>query len=180
MKMLKVKEVRHDWTAKRNTSSEGDLWGGSFYLGIKRWGLGPARGPTPTPAALWDGSEPLSAGRPGSAQVPGKRESEWWCQCVCPRRSAATQLRLSAHRLLNSVRLRSPAPVLSPQGARLQQPGRSATRTVHAPAAVLEPHASHKPPATARVRAGTLRTPAGSATAGSATASPPSLSHALP
>lgn len=113
----------------------------------------------------------LSAPRPGSAQVPGKRERARWV----PARLRAQGC--SAHHSLACVRLGSPAPVPGPQGAGLQQPVRSATRTVPAPAAVPEPAqvASHKPPATARVRAGMLRTQSGSATA-----SPPSLPHALP
>lgn len=39
---------------KNKTSSEGDLWGCFFYLGVKRWGMRRARGPTPIPVVLWE------------------------------------------------------------------------------------------------------------------------------
>lgn len=84
----------------------------------------------------------LSAPRPGSAQVPGKRERARWV----PARLRAQGC--SAHHSLARVCLGSPAPVPGPQGAGLQQPVRSATRIVHAPAAVPEPGTSRKPQGT--------------------------------
>lgn len=65
--------------AKKKTSSEGDLWAGSFDLGVKMWGRGPA--PRDPHRLLWLSGRirsRLSAGRPVSGQVPGNGERARW------------------------------------------------------------------------------------------------------
>lgn len=72
----------------------------------------------------------------------GSARGGW--QRVCGCRAAAARLGRSAHHPLAGVRLRSPAPVPSPEGAGLQQPGKGTTQTIHSPAAVPGPRASRK------------------------------------
>lgn len=110
-------------------------------------GSGPHTDPCGSLGGLGAGCQPRGLAAPGCLSRGSARGG---CQRVGRCRAAAARLRSSAHHPLACVRLGSPAPVPGLQGYGLQQPVRSATRTVHAPAAGPEPRASRKPQATPR------------------------------
>lgn len=109
------------------------------------WGRGPA--PRDPHRLLWLSGRirsRLSAGRPVSGQVPGNGERARWVAARLRVQGCSSEARAQRAHPLACVRLRSPAPVPSPEGAGLQQPGKGTTQTIHSPAAVPGPRASRK------------------------------------
>lgn len=137
-------------------------------------GSEPHTDPCGSLGGLGAGCQPRGLSAPGCL---GRGSARGGCRRVGRRRAAAARLRRRAHHPLACVRLGSPAPVRGLQVAGLQQPVKSATRTVHAPAAGPEPRASRKPQATPRRACARECCGHGLAVP---PASPPSLPHALP
>lgn len=114
---------------KRETSNEGDPWGGSFKEVEAGAGLGPHAAPCGSLQGLGGGCQPQGLAAPRCLARGGARGG---CQPVCGRRAAAARRRRSSHHPLACVRPGSPE-LASPGSAGHEAV--AATGTVHAPAA---------------------------------------------
>lgn len=146
MKILRLRGVKPDLQAKSKTLSERDL---VWLLSSRNKGAGVGAGGGPGGGPFTRSSCSLSGGgascQPGGLAAPGcpgKRARAVGSNASAGRTAAAAGRGRSKPRAPAGVRLGSPAPVRSPQGAGLQQLNGGAARTVEASAGVPERRAS--------------------------------------